>query len=191
MKRCILSISLLTALTANLLVPRQIVRYRACCYDADGNLLTKTAPKPNQTGTATVATAYNYDSLNRLVKKSYNDGSTATVQYGYDAVALTGCTTAPSALTDSFPIGRRTAMCDGSGATSWKHDQMGRALRALGRDTEAEGCFEKAIQLDPSFSSAYYQLAMLMRDRRDQGRFTDLIARFRASVEKGKKPATP
>ena len=69
--------------------------------------------------------------------------------------------------------------------------QMGRALRALRRDTEAEGFFEKAIQFDPSFSSAYYQLAMLVRDRGDYGRFTTLIAQFRASMEKGKKTSTP
>lgn len=64
---------------------------------------------------------------------------------------------------------------------------MGRALRALGQDSEAEGFFEKAIQSDPSFSSAYYQLAMLMRARGDDGRFAALIGQFKASVEKGKR----
>jgi RHS repeat-associated protein len=98
-------------------------------YDADGNLITKTAPKPNQTGTATVQTTYTYDVLNRTTKKSYNDGTTATVQFGYDAVALSGCTTGPPGLTDSYPVGRRTSMCDGSGGTSWAHDKMGRVLK--------------------------------------------------------------
>src|SRR6266567_7140718 len=97
-------------------------------YNADSNVLTKTAPLPNQTGTATVVTTYTYDALNRLKQKSYNDSQTAKVLYGYDGVALSGCTTAPPALTDTYPKGRRTAMCDGSGATSWKHDQMGRVL---------------------------------------------------------------
>jgi RHS repeat-associated protein len=104
-------------------------------YDADGNAITKTAPSPNQasTGTATVVTTYAYDKLNRLTGKSYVDSDTsnpATVgaSYGYDGVALTGCNTTPPALTDSYPKGRRTAMCDGSGATSWNHDTMGRAL---------------------------------------------------------------
>lgn len=98
-------------------------------YDASGNLLTKTAPAPNQTGTATVVTTYAYDVLNRLVQKSYNDGLTATVKYGYDGVSLTGCTTAPPALADSNPLGSRTAMCDASGGTSWKHDELGRTLQ--------------------------------------------------------------
>jgi YD repeat-containing protein len=40
-------------------------------YDADGNLSTKTAPKPNQTGTATVQTTYIYDALNRVNYKNY------------------------------------------------------------------------------------------------------------------------
>jgi RHS repeat-associated protein len=35
------------------------------------------------------------------------------------------CTNQPS-LTDPYPKGGSTAMCDGSGATSWAHDQMGR-----------------------------------------------------------------
>jgi hypothetical protein len=38
MKNCLVSITLLAAITANLLLPQQIVRYRACCYDVDGNL---------------------------------------------------------------------------------------------------------------------------------------------------------
>jgi RHS repeat-associated protein len=102
-------------------------------YDSDGNVVTKTAPSPNQasTGTSTVATNYTYDVLNRLTGKSYADtyvsnSATSGVQYGYDGVALSGCTTAPPSLTDSYPKGERTAMCDGSGATSWAHEVMGR-----------------------------------------------------------------
>ncbi len=103
-------------------------------YDADGNVITKTAPLPNQTGTSTVTTTSTYDVLNRLIQKSYKDGTTTdpytpTVQFGYDAVAPTGCTTTPPSAPDSYPVGRRTAMCDGSGAASYTHDKMGRILR--------------------------------------------------------------
>lgn len=97
-------------------------------YDNNGNVATKTAPKANQTGSATVVTTYTYDVTNRLKQKSYNDGTTATVKYGYDGIAISGCTTPPPTLTDSYPKPHRTAMCDGSGATSWSHDQMGRIL---------------------------------------------------------------
>jgi RHS repeat-associated protein len=73
------------------------------------------------------STCYAYDQLHRLTQKSYND-STPTAKFGYDGTALSGCTPAPPTLTDTYPKARRTAMCDGSGATSWKHDPMGRVL---------------------------------------------------------------
>jgi hypothetical protein len=91
---------------------------------------TKVAPTPNApTGTGTVTTTYFYDKLNRLTKKTYNDTpTTPTVSYGYDADTSTlTCANVPT-LTDTYPKGQRTAMCDGSGATAWAHDQMGRAL---------------------------------------------------------------
>lgn len=97
-------------------------------YDSDGNVLTKVAPKPNQTGALTVTTTYAYDALHRLTQKSYNDGTTATVKYGYDAVALSGCATAPPSLTILNGKGRRTAMCEASGATSWSYDPEGATL---------------------------------------------------------------
>jgi len=49
-------------------------------YDNDGNVATKTASAPNQTGTATVTTTYAYDTLNRLTGKSYNDGDGKRVE---------------------------------------------------------------------------------------------------------------
>lgn len=107
-------------------------------YDSDSNVLTKVAPSPNQpsSGTASVTTTYSYDALNRLTGKSYMDSyasntATSAVQYGYDGAALTGCHTTPPPLTDSHPIGRSTAMCDGSGATSWNHDTVGRSLQEV------------------------------------------------------------
>jgi RHS repeat-associated protein len=98
-------------------------------YDADGNVFTKTAPLQNQTIlSTTVTTTYAYDDLNHLLSKTYTD-STPKAQFQYDGTpALTGCTTTPPSLTDNYKIGRRTEMCDGSGATSWSHDKMGRSL---------------------------------------------------------------
>jgi len=101
-------------------------------YDADGNVVTKTAPAPNQTGTASTAvTNYSYDTLNRLTQKSYSGGAaTATVQYAFDGNSMSNCVTGPPSLSpaDANPILYRTAMCDGSGATAWSHDSMGRVL---------------------------------------------------------------
>jgi RHS repeat-associated protein len=102
----------------------------AYTYDNDGNLATKTAPAPNQTGTASVVATYAYDSLNRLTQKSYNDGKTAKSLFAYDGVALSGCPAqAPPGDPDTNPIGQRTSMCDGSGGTNWTHDAMGRILQ--------------------------------------------------------------
>jgi RHS repeat-associated protein len=44
-------------------------------YDADGNVITKTALSPNQpqSGTKTVVTNYSYDALNRLTARTYAD----------------------------------------------------------------------------------------------------------------------
>jgi len=89
-------------------------------YDLNGNVLTKIAPLPNQTGTATVTTTYATDALNRLTQKSYSDGATATVKYGYDAVAPTGCTL--PTLTIHNGVGQRTGMCDAAGAEAWSFD---------------------------------------------------------------------
>ena len=92
----------------------------------------KTEPQQNQTGTATVTISYAYDQLNRMTGINYtaNIGfTTPPVSYGYDGIALSGCTNSPPTLADSNPIHQRTAMCDGSGATSWAHDQMGRIAK--------------------------------------------------------------
>ena len=100
----------------------------AGCSPSTGTVCTKIAPAPNATsGTSTVTTTYFYDNLDRLTKKTYSDGTTPTASFGYDADTSTlTCANAP-ALTDTYPKGGRTAMCDGSGATSWAHDKMGRA----------------------------------------------------------------
>ncbi len=114
-------------------------------YDLNGNVASKTALSPNQpsTGSATVTTTYSYDAMNRVMGKVYTDSfpgnpSTAQVQYGYDGIPLSGCAIAAPSLTDNYPVGERTSMCDGSGGTSWAHDKMGRVKeerRAIGKAT--------------------------------------------------------
>ena len=97
-------------------------------YDNDGNLLTRVAPAPNQTGAATVTTTYSNDVHHRLSQSSYSDGTTPTVKFGYDGIAPGGCT--PPTLTITHGVGHRTAMCDGGGAQAWSYDSMGRVLIA-------------------------------------------------------------
>jgi RHS repeat-associated protein len=101
-------------------------------YDPNGNLLTKTSPAPNQTGTATVTISYCYDALNRPTAKTYtfspNSPPACTngtlpspvATYGYDGVAPPGCTL--PVLTIHNGIGKRTGMCDPAGAEAWSYD---------------------------------------------------------------------
>jgi RHS repeat-associated protein len=128
-------------------------------YDADGDLLTRIAPRPNQTtSTVTETTNYIYDALNRLTQKSYTGIASPTVSYWYDGTAATGCTTTPPGIPDEPPylIGHRTAMCDSSGATSWSYDTMGRVLaeaRTIGGRTTST---QYAYYLDGSLQTIRY-----------------------------------
>jgi len=98
----------------------------ATTHDANGNVGTRNAPAPNQTGTATVTTTYNYDALNRLTQKWYTDGS-AAVDYVYDQGSLWGVN-----LTN--PIGRLSlASADfGHVGTIMSYDAMGRVINQWG-----------------------------------------------------------
>lgn len=128
------------------------------CASSPGVVCTKTAPAANQTGTATATTTYTYDALDRLTSKTYAGVTTPAVYYGYDhdTSTLSSCATAPPPLTDPYPISYRTAMCDGSGATSWSHDKMGRILsedRTIGTNTNT---ISYAYNLDGSLSTLTY-----------------------------------
>jgi RHS repeat-associated protein len=94
-------------------------------YDSDGNVLTKTSPKPNQTGSATVTTTLTYDALHRVLTKSFNDSSTPSVTIAYDGTPISGCS---PTLTAADPIGRRTAMCDAAGWEAWSYDSRGHVI---------------------------------------------------------------
>ena len=74
-----------------------------------------------------IRTCMQYDSLNRVTAKNYSD-TTPVVKFGFDGQVPSGCNPVAPTLTDSNPLGYRTAMCDGSGATAWSHDALGRVL---------------------------------------------------------------
>jgi RHS repeat-associated protein len=95
-------------------------------YDANGNVATRIAPAPNQTGTATLTTTYKYDVLDRLTSKTYSDGTTPGAHFLYDVAPSSW--TNPS-VTLANIVGRMTeAYTDG---TTWSgsvfgYDPMGR-----------------------------------------------------------------
>jgi RHS repeat-associated protein len=125
-------------------------------YDNDGNLTSKIAPLADQQGTSTVTTSYTYDSLHRLTQESYTDG-TPTVTTYYDGATPTACT--PPTLSATNVIDRPSAMCDGSGATAWSYDSMGRPLteaRKIGSYTNQTGY---TYYLDGNTNTISYPLA--------------------------------
>jgi RHS repeat-associated protein len=93
-------------------------------YDANGNLASKTAPKPNQTSASvTVATSFQYDSLNRRMTQSYNDGTTPTAQFWYDTCPVSGC---PSGVTLTNAVGRLVESYTSNTGTFESYDPIGR-----------------------------------------------------------------
>ena len=94
-------------------------------YDNDGNVVTKTDARGITTcfgdwnGT-TCNSATGYDALNRVLKKTYSDG-TPSASFTYDTASLDGHT-----LTN--PVGRlvKNTTADGKTATWNSYDQVGR-----------------------------------------------------------------
>src|SRR5205807_9765673 len=92
-------------------------------YDADGNLLQKVMPAPNQTGAATHTISYCYDALNRVTGRAYSwqncqngqlPQGTAAVSYSYDDIQV------PNG------IGHLTKVTDQAGSASYSYDILGR-----------------------------------------------------------------
>jgi RHS repeat-associated protein len=88
-------------------------------YNLNGDLATKIAPAPNQTGSSTVTTTYTSDLLHRLTKKSYSDG-TPTANFYFDS--------APSywAAGELNTVGRLVEATTSNSATEFSYDPMGR-----------------------------------------------------------------
>jgi RHS repeat-associated protein len=65
-----------------------------------------------------VTTTYAYDTLNRLISKTYSD-STHAVTYSYDGTTCVGTSLC-------YNKGLRTGMSDAAGSESWSYDPLGR-----------------------------------------------------------------
>jgi RHS repeat-associated protein len=87
-------------------------------YDNDGNLLQKTSPAPNQTGSATQTVSYCYDALHRVTGKGYGAQScpltTPVVTYAYDSGANAK--------------GHLTSLADQAGTATYGYDILGRLI---------------------------------------------------------------
>jgi YD repeat-containing protein len=85
-------------------------------YDNDGELLQKTSPAPNQTGSATQTVSFCYDELHRVTGKGYGAQScplaTPVVTYAYDS--------------GTNAKGHLTSLADQAGTASYTYDILGR-----------------------------------------------------------------
>jgi RHS repeat-associated protein len=125
-------------------------------YDADGNLLYKTSPQANQTGSATTTISYCYDALNRILAKQYtNSGATLptcaptppylpnpAVTYTYDS--------------GTNAIGHLSSLSDHAGSGSYSYDPLGRMSseqRTINGGSKSMGY---AYNLDGSLQSLTY-----------------------------------
>jgi RHS repeat-associated protein len=94
-------------------------------YNSNGDLGTKIAPAPNQTGTATVTSTYSWDLLHRLTRKSYSDG-TPTATFQFDTGSFPGGSPPANA------IGRMTLASTSNTITAFSYDPLGRtAFRSV------------------------------------------------------------
>jgi RHS repeat-associated protein len=131
------------------------------CAGSSSAVCYKLSPLQNQTLSAQVTTTYAYDQVNRLNSRVYTgtNFTTPQVSYGYDGITPSGCSPQPPTLTDSNPVYHRTSMCDGSGATSWSHDQMARiavekrTIKGLSNQTKS---ITYTYNLDSSLSKLTY-----------------------------------
>jgi RHS repeat-associated protein len=98
-------------------------------YDANSNVVTRTAPLANLPGTTQqTTTTYTYDALNRVVQVAHANPSNANASYSYDGTAISGCTgiAVPTLSSPTNLIGRRSAMCTQQSTSSFSYDPMGR-----------------------------------------------------------------
>lgn len=116
-------------------------------YDGNGNLLTKTDARG-------ITTSYSYDGHNRLTGKSYTD-STPAVSYSYDGTSPTNCSVGSFSY-GSYPVTRRTAMCDAAGTEAWSYDAMGRALNDQRTTNSITETFTYGYNYDGSVASILY-----------------------------------
>lgn len=89
-------------------------------YDSDSICGTSTGDLVKRVDARSIRTCHSYDSIHRLTSNTYTDG-TPTANFYYDQSSYNG-------LTITNGLGKQTGMSDGSGATAWTFDPIGRPL---------------------------------------------------------------
>jgi RHS repeat-associated protein len=125
-------------------------------YDADGELLQKTSPAPNQTGSATQIVSYCYDALHRQTKRDYSAHTyappacpitTPIISYTYDS--------------GTNAKGHLTSLTDQAGTATYGYDVLGRLTTETRTLTGANNAaisktFSYSYNLDGSIKTLTY-----------------------------------
>jgi RHS repeat-associated protein len=120
-------------------------------YDADGSLLQKASPAPNQTAGATQTVSYCYDALHRVTGKGYGAQScplaAAVVTYSYDSGANAK--------------GKLVSLADQAGTASYTYNTLGRLAAETRTLTGAGGSaisknLSYEYNLDGSLKALHY-----------------------------------
>jgi RHS repeat-associated protein len=90
-------------------------------YDADSELLMKTSPAPNQTGTATQTVSFCYDALHRVTKRDYQPHT-----YTPPACPITSPVVSYSYDLGANAIGHLVSLTDQAGTAAYGYDILGR-----------------------------------------------------------------
>lgn len=109
----------------------------AYSYDADGNVVSKTEPAPNQAwqSPATVTISYTYDALNRLLNTTYSDGVTPNTAHRYDYSSFLG-------QTFTYSVGREVAATSANNTVGFftSYDPIGRVAQTVQCTPGVTGC---------------------------------------------------
>jgi RHS repeat-associated protein len=111
-------------------------------YNTNGDLATKIAPAPNQSGTSTVTTTYTSDLLHRLTKKTYSDGS-ALASFSYDSGFV------PTGATPANTKGRLVTALTPLAISAFSYDSMGRPVWAV--ESTPQNCCSTGWTLNYSY----------------------------------------
>ncbi|MGC2745538.1 MAG: RHS repeat-associated core domain-containing protein [Candidatus Angelobacter sp.] len=111
-------------------------------YDANGNVIYKTSPQPNQlpNSTATTTFSYCYDALGRVVAKGFANSPNPAQQCSTASPYVPNPWAVYSYDQGANGIGQRTGMTDLSGSTTWSYDAMGH-VSSVQRTTIPGGSF--------------------------------------------------
>jgi YD repeat-containing protein len=117
-------------------------------YDPNGNLLSRT-------DNAGVVASYTYDALNRVLTKSYSDGQTAQVNFGYDAMGASACVNSSKSYNTGHPTSVSTLALNSLPVTQQLtyYDALGRAC------SSSETIGSGSSQLGPYAFFYQYNLA--------------------------------